>query len=43
MCLYEPVNGKFPSDTYCNMHPGCERCPYSYDEEDEEVTPNDMQ
>lgn len=33
MCLYEPINGDYPTDSFCNMHgPNCEGCSYNYDE-----------
>lgn len=37
MCLYEPINGDYPTESFCNMHgPNCEGCSYSYNEETED-------
>lgn len=33
MCLYEPINGDFPRESFCNLHgPNCEGCSYYYNE-----------
>ena len=32
-CLYEPINGDYPTAKFCNEHITCESCPYHYDEE----------
>ncbi len=33
MCLYEPINGDYPTESFCNLHGiNCEGCPYNYDE-----------
>ena len=34
MCLYEPINGDYPTVRFCDMHPDCVGCPYRYEEED---------
>ena len=31
MCLYEPINGEFPTNSFCNLHG-----PNSYNEEMED-------
>lgn len=32
-CLYEPINGDYPTAKFCNMHMTCESCPYHYGED----------
>ena len=33
MCLYEPINGDYPTESFCNIHgSSCEGCSYKYDE-----------
>lgn len=34
MCLYEPINGSFPTDSFCEMHSDCRSCGYYYNEND---------
>ena len=37
MCLYEPINGYYPTLSFCNMYGlNCEGCPYSAFITDEE-------
>ena len=36
MCLYEPINGDYPTNSFCNLYgQNCEGCPYNYNEEKE--------
>ena len=31
MCLYEPINGDYPTNAFCDLHgPNCEGCSYKY-------------
>lgn len=33
MCLYEPINGDYPTESFCNRHGlSCEGCPYHYNQ-----------
>ena len=29
LCLYETVNGEFPSNSFCDPYPGCTGCAYA--------------
>ena len=33
MCLYEPINGDYPTVKFCNEYITCKSCPYHYDED----------
>lgn len=33
MCLYEPINGNYPTSSFCDLHgQNCEGCSYNYNE-----------
>ena len=34
MCLFEPIEGRYPLEEMCDRHPDCEGCPYSYEEKE---------
>ena len=33
MCLYEPINGDYPTVEFCNEYITCKSCPYYYGED----------
>lgn len=39
MCLYEPIQGQYPSREFCEKHKTCENCRLWYIDEKEEFNP----
>ena len=33
-CLFEPIYGKYPEESLCELFPECEGCPYAFKEQD---------